>query len=172
MQKPGRFFRDSATAAWLTHPLRKVARARSLLKQDVARGRSPPDSAAGHDGASKDRVALSCMGSYCPGGLMRAAHLTQDLSLTQNLGVESSRHAVEVKNGGSAIESGENSIQADTAVVGELPEPWLEVVAAGPVDLESIAGGEDGGAAAGGAPPLEPRGHLVRREDQEFPDPH
>src|SRR5262245_23339551 len=90
----------------------------------------PPDSAAGRDGASEDSVELSSMRSCCPGGLMRAAHLTQDLSLTQNLRVESGGHAVEVPNGVSAIQSGESSTQADTAVVGEPPEPRLEVITA------------------------------------------
>jgi hypothetical protein len=103
---------------------------------------------------------------------MRSANLPEDLGLTQNLGLESGRYAKEVPNGCLAIETVESGMQLNAVDAGELAKPPLEVLSTRPVDLESVAGGQDGGGATCGGLPFQPADHLGLYERQLFPHLH
>src|SRR6185369_15322446 len=115
---------------------------------DVHRGRThrsrmsaerslPANPATCRDGALEHCVHLPALSPCC---LIRSANLTQDLRLTQNLGLESSRYAEHVPNRCLPIGSGESRAQLDPPIPREVTKPPLEVIATGPVDLESVAG--------------------------------
>ena len=124
----------------------------------------PPNPPAGRNGAREHRVELSAAGACLKRGLMCPPHLSQDLGLTHNLGVESGRDLIEVSNAGDAIPSNDRRARLDPPRARKLVKPRLEVIAAGPIDLESVAGGEDGSAATGGPLAIHPFGCLRRRE--------
>jgi hypothetical protein len=132
----------------------------------------PPNPPAGRNGAGEHRVELSAAGACLTRCLMCPSHLSQDLGFTHNLGVETGRDLTEVSNAGNAIPSNDRRARLDPPRARKLVKPRLEVIAAGPVDLESVAGGEDGGAAAGGPLLIQPGGCLGRRENQLFSHPH
>ena len=92
---------------------------------------------------------------------MRPPHLPQDLGFTQNLRVQPGRDLKEVPHAGLAVPSSNRCARVHSPRARKLVKPRLEVMATRPVNLESVAGGQDGGAAAGGTLSIQPCGSLA-----------
>jgi hypothetical protein len=99
----------------------------------------PPNPPAGCNSAGKYGIELSAADACLERRLMRLPNLSQDLGLTHDLGIESGGDLIEVSNAGIAIPSN-NLARLDPPRARKLVKPGLEVAAAGPVDLESVAG--------------------------------
>src|SRR6185503_4228517 len=123
---------------------------------------------AGSNGAREQSVELPAARACLQGCLVRPPHLSQDLGFTQNLGFEPGRDLIEVSNAGAAVPSSRRCSRLHAPRAGKLDQPGFEVVAAGPVNLESVAGRENGGATASVPLLIQPRGCLGRRENQLF----
>jgi hypothetical protein len=129
----------------------------------------PADSSAGRHGSPEYRVDLLALNPCC---LMRSANLPEDLALPQNLGLESGGYAEEMPDGCLAIETGESGIQLNLVATGGLPEPRLEVLATRPVDLESVASGEDGGETTRRALRFQPAREIGLYKRHLLPHPY
>ena len=129
----------------------------------------PPNAPACRKSAREHRVELSAARASVQGRLVRPAHLPQDLGLTHNLGVESGRDLKEVPHARLAVPSSNRCTRVHSPRAHKFVKPRLEVMATRPVDLESVAGGQDGGAATGATLLIQPCGSLGGGEGQLFP---
>ena len=103
--------------------------------------------ATGRQRRRENEIHLSsgCAGSTC--GIVCPAHLSQNLDLTQNLGIEAGANPKQVANCGHSLVPGDH--RAGRQRIGSFPaqamKPGLPLARARPVQLTSVAGRKQNG---------------------------
>jgi hypothetical protein len=125
--------------------------------------RLPPHSASRGEGRRKDQIHLPGRSPRGTGCIIRSPHLAQDLCLSQYLGIDARADQEEVTDR-SDVPISEQPWYRDSTVPGQVLEPGFTVTRTGPVQLTTVARGEQEGGAAGSVKVFEDLSHLASAE--------
>ena len=106
-------------------------------------GRFPPDPPTSRERGREDEIHCRRSSSRCPCGVIRSSYLTQHLELTQNLRVQSGADPKEMAHRSHAFVPCEADSGKIVSASAQLLKPGFSVLGTRPVELATIAGGEE-----------------------------